>query len=77
MNVIFVALSLIFNCPGFKLAVAVHKGLSTRCFLPTRCPFPIRCLFSTRYSLSCIPCDPYIPILSNNIAWRRFWPVKI
>ena len=23
-----------------------------------------------------IPCNPYIPIRSSNIARRRFWPVK-
>ena len=26
--------------------------------------------------LPCVPCDPYIPIRSSNIARRRFWPVK-
>jgi len=54
----FAALSLILNCPGLKLAIAVHKGL------PTGRPLP------------CIPCDPYVPIWSGDIARRRFWPVK-
>ena len=31
---------------------------------------------STRRPLPYVPCDPYIPIRSGNIAWRRFWPVK-
>ena len=26
--------------------------------------------------LPCVPCDPYIPTWSSNIARRRFWPVK-
>ena len=34
MNVIFIALSLILNCPSFKLTVAVHKGLFTGRPLP-------------------------------------------
>ena len=33
-NVIFAALSLILNCPGLELAVAVHKGLPTGRSLP-------------------------------------------
>ena len=27
-------------------------------------------------SLPCVPCDPYVPIRSGNVARRRFWPVK-
>ena len=27
VNIIFTTLSLILNCPGFKLTIAVHKGL--------------------------------------------------
>jgi len=23
-----------------------------------------------------VPCDPYVPIWSGNVARRRFWPVK-
>ena len=34
VNVIFAALNLILNCPGLKLAVAVHAGLPTRRPLP-------------------------------------------
>jgi hypothetical protein len=30
----------------------------------------------TRRPLPCVPYDPYIPIRSSNIVWRRFWPVK-
>ena len=33
-NVIFAALSLILNCPGLKLAIAVHRGLPTGRPLP-------------------------------------------
>ena len=33
-NVIFAALSLILDCPGLKLAVAVHRGLPTGRPLP-------------------------------------------
>jgi len=51
-NVIFAALSLILDCPGLELAMAVHKGL------PTGRPLP------------CVPCDPYVPIRSNNVARR-------
>jgi len=57
-NIIFAALNLILNCPGLKLAVAVHRGLSIGCSLPY------------------VPYNPYIPVWSGNIAWRRFWPVK-
>ena len=31
---------------------------------------------SIEYPLPCVPCDPYIPIQSSNIARRHFWPVK-
>ena len=64
MNVIFATLSLILDCPGLKLTVAVYEGLSTGYSLPTRRPLP------------CVPCDPYVPILSSNTTRRRFWPVK-
>jgi hypothetical protein len=33
-NIIFAALSLILNCPGLKLAIAIYKGLPTRYSLP-------------------------------------------
>ena len=39
-NIIFAALSLILNCPSLKLAVAVYKGLPTRCPFPTGHPLP-------------------------------------
>ena len=58
MYIIFAVLNLILNCPGLKLAVAVHRGL------PTRRPLP------------CVPCIPYVPIRSSDIAQHRFWPVK-
>jgi len=58
VNVMFAALSLILDCPGLKLAVAVHDGL------PIGRPLP------------CVPCDPYVPVRSGNIARRRFWPVE-
>jgi hypothetical protein len=58
INIIFAALSLILNYPGFELAVAVYKSLSTR------------------HSLPCIPCDPYIPIQSSDITRHYFWPIK-
>ena len=32
--VMFTVLNLILNCPGLKLAIAVYRGLSTRCPLP-------------------------------------------
>jgi len=32
--VMFAALNLILNCPGLELAVAVYRGLFTRCPLP-------------------------------------------
>ena len=57
-NVIFATLSLILNCPGLELAIAVYRGL------PIRCPF------------FCVPCDPYIPIWSGNVARYYFWPIK-
>ena len=66
----FAALSLILNCPSLELAVAVHKGLFTKRPLPTKRPF------LTGRPLFYIPCDPYIPVLSGNIAWYRFQPVK-
>jgi len=34
VNVIFAALNLILNCPGLKLAIAVHRGLPTGRPLP-------------------------------------------
>ena len=34
MNVIFAALSLILDCPGLKLAIAVYKGLPIGHSLP-------------------------------------------
>ena len=43
VNVIFVVLSLILDCPSLKLAVAVYKG------------FPIGCPFSC---VPCDPCVP-------------------
>jgi len=57
-NIIFAALSLILNYPGFKLTMAVYKGL------PIERP------------LTCVPCDPYVPIWSSNVTRHRFWPVK-
>jgi hypothetical protein len=57
-NVIFAALSLILDCPGLELAVAVHGGL------PTGRPLP------------CVPCGPYVPVRSGDVARRRFWPVE-
>jgi len=42
-NVIFAALSLILNCPGFELAIAIYKGL------PTGRPLPY---------ILCDPCVP-------------------
>ena len=41
VNVIFAALSLILNCPGLELAVAVHRGL------PIGRPLP--CVFCDPY----------------------------
>jgi len=58
INVRFAAFSLTLNCPGFKLAIAVHRGLSIGRPLP------------------CVPCDPYVPIRSGDIARHHFWPVK-
>ena len=26
--------------------------------------------------LLCVPYNPYVPVWSSNVAWRRFWPVK-
>jgi len=26
--------------------------------------------------LPCVPCNPYVPIQSGDIARRRFWPVE-
>ena len=69
-NVMFAALSLILDCPGLELAVAVHEGLPTGRPLPTGCPLP------TGRPLSCVPCDPCVPVLSGDIARRRFWPVE-
>ena len=43
MNVMFAALSLILDCPGLELAVAVHDGL------PTGRPLPC---------VPCDPCVP-------------------
>jgi hypothetical protein len=60
----FAALSLILNCPGLKLTIAVYKGL------PTGRPLPY---------VPCdpyIPYNPYVPIRSSNITRYRFWPVK-
>ena len=54
----FAALSLILNCPGLKLTIAVHNSL------PIGRPLPY------------VPCDPYIPIRSGDIARHHFWPVK-
>ena len=70
MNIIFAALSLILNYFGLKLAVAVYKGF------PTKRPFPIRRPLFTRRPLFCVPCDPYVPVLFGDIAWRHFWPVR-
>ena len=53
-NVRFAAFSLILNCPGLKLTIAVYRGL------------PIG------RSLPYVPCDPYVPIRSGNIARRHF-----
>jgi hypothetical protein len=30
----------------------------------------------TRWPLLYIPCVPYVPIWSSDVAWYRFWPVK-
>jgi len=56
INVIFAALSLILNCPGFKLAVDVHRGLSIR--------RPLPCIPCDPY----VPYNPCVPIWSGDIA---------
>ena len=33
INIIFIALSLIFNCPSFKLTIAIYKGFLIKCSL--------------------------------------------
>jgi len=60
VNIIFTALSLILNCPGLKLTVDVHRGLSIGRSLP--------CIPYNPY----ISYNPYIPIQSSNITRRRF-----
>jgi len=50
INIIFTVLSLILNCPGFKLAIDVYRGL------PIGRPLP--CVPYNPY----VPCDPYVPI---------------
>ena len=64
VNIIFTALSLILNYPGFKLTIDIYRGLFTGRPLPY-----IPC---NPY----IPYNPYVPIRSSNITRHRFWPVK-
>ena len=55
VNIIFAILSLILNCPSFKLAIDVYRGLLMGCSLP--------CVPYNPY----IPYNPYVPIQSGNI----------
>jgi len=64
VNIIFAILSLILNCPSFKLAIDVYRGLLMGCSLP--------CVPYNPY----IPYNPYVSVWSGDIARRRFWPVK-